>query len=596
MAWAVLLAGGGVPVAHGDVLPPEAYYAGLDTSDEAGLRAAVHALIRGHVRISYDNGNNWPILEAADALPGSPGTILDFYRNDAYATPSGRGGLYNREHMWPQSYGFPSSTDSVSGQGYYPRTDMHALFLTDSSYNSARGSSLFGTVGLPRSIRETVLNAGRGGGPQTYPGNHNWDATGADVWEVWNGRRGDAARALLYMDVRYAGGTHPVGATPEPDLILTDNDALVMPTTASTAYMGRLANVLAWNVEDAVDALERQHHEAVAAAQENRNPFIDYPSLAECLHGGDCTGVPPINPQGVAALRRSAGARLSWFAREEADLAGYHLYGATTSEGPWTRLNSTLLTGTFAEVSLTPAVESFLTVRAIDTEDNESPNGIVVSVTPGERIELLAESFEGPAGTDFTITGGTASEPQDYFGRFNFATAPSGLTVSTSGVQGVHFMAGEDTNSGGTSLPANGIHTVQLAPATTTGYSALEVSLLVGGSGAGYDSQALSNGDYLRVLVSVDGAADQLVGQLTKMAPSGSNGPLGIDRNLDGQAEESLDFSSGVVRVTFSIPAMGNTVVTRLVSRFDAGDEEIVYDDVRLSGVAPASGTNWIVY
>ncbi len=45
-------------------------------------------------------------------------------------------------------------------------------------------------------------------------------------FEVWPGRRGDVARALFYMDVRYEGDPHRDGSL-EPDLILTDERELI---------------------------------------------------------------------------------------------------------------------------------------------------------------------------------------------------------------------------------------------------------------------------------------------------------------------------------------------------------------------------------
>ena len=94
---------------------------------------------------------------------------------------------------------------------------------------------------------------GAGGGSGTYPGQSNWTTTG--IWETWIGRRGDVARALFYLDVRYAGGTHGVTGAAEPDLILTDDASLVATsgTNASVAHMGRLSVLLAWHAEDPVE-------------------------------------------------------------------------------------------------------------------------------------------------------------------------------------------------------------------------------------------------------------------------------------------------------------------------------------------------------
>jgi hypothetical protein len=140
----------------------------------------------------------------------------------------------------------------------------------------------------------TEANDGRGGAGGGYPGDSNWQ-TGMfteGIWEVWNGRRGDVARALLYMDVRYAGGSHGITAVAEPDLILTDDLQLIDGSNTgqneAVGYMGLLSVLLDWHRQDPVDAVEMQHHETVASFQGNRNPFIDHPEWAACVFEDQC--------------------------------------------------------------------------------------------------------------------------------------------------------------------------------------------------------------------------------------------------------------------------------------------------------------------
>ena len=98
--------------------------------------------------------------------------------------------------------------------------------------------------------------------------------------------------ALMYMDVRYAGGTHSVTGASEPDLILTDDEQLIDSSRTGqnepTGYMGMLSVLLEWHRQDPVDAVETRHHETVASFQGNRNPFIDHPEWAACVFEGQC--------------------------------------------------------------------------------------------------------------------------------------------------------------------------------------------------------------------------------------------------------------------------------------------------------------------
>ena len=97
-----------------------------------------------------------------------------------------------------------------------------------------------------------LVAGGVGGGSGIFPGNSNWTTPAGLLggFEVWSDRRGDIARALIYMDVRYEGGTHQSGAA-EPDLVLTDNESLIsLSATGSNlpvAYMGKLSVLLQWH-------------------------------------------------------------------------------------------------------------------------------------------------------------------------------------------------------------------------------------------------------------------------------------------------------------------------------------------------------------
>ena len=145
-------------------------------------------------------------------------------------------------------------------------------------YNSSRSNNPYRNCDATCTERTTLENNGQGGGSGEYPGNSNWreGAHETGTWETWIGRRGDVARALFYMDMRYEGGTHGDTGALEPDLILTDDNDLIVTTNtnADVAYMGMLTVLLQWHVEDPVDDLEHDRNDVVFSFQENRNPFI----------------------------------------------------------------------------------------------------------------------------------------------------------------------------------------------------------------------------------------------------------------------------------------------------------------------------------
>jgi endonuclease I len=284
----------------------DGYYDGIEATSPGALRAALHELIDDHQRFPYTSfdTDTWDVLEQADADQDEPNRVVGLYRNASFARQGGGNNAYNREHVWPRSYGFPDNDENLN----YPFTDMHSLFLSDADYNFARSNHPFDYCDDGCAEYATVENDGRGDQGAGYPGDSNWQ-TGEftdGTWEVWSGRRGDVARALMYMDLRYEGGVHGETGAAEPDLILTDDreriDSSNTGNNEAVGYMGMLSTLLEWHEQDPVDDIERQHHETVASFQGNRNPFIDRPEWAACVFQGVCS-----------AFTINAGITDAWF-------------------------------------------------------------------------------------------------------------------------------------------------------------------------------------------------------------------------------------------------------------------------------------------
>lgn len=276
--------GGGNPPGGG---PLEAYYDGVDTSSGAALKTSLHTIISDATKIPYSASttDTWDVLEQADEDLDHPSDVLGLYDNVSYAKAGGGNNDYNREHTWPNSYGFPDNVGSN-----YAYTDMHMLMLASIGYNGARGNLPYGTCNASCTEYATTYNDGSGGGSGTYPGNSNW--TNGTIWEVWKGKRGDVARAVLYMTVRFTGGTNPHTGYAEPNLVLTDNLAQIQITggnTTGTAYMGLKSVLLQWAASDPVDDAERLRNEVVYQYQGNRNPFVDHPEWVDCVFNDVCT-------------------------------------------------------------------------------------------------------------------------------------------------------------------------------------------------------------------------------------------------------------------------------------------------------------------
>jgi len=263
----------------------EPYYASVDASSAAALRASLHALIKDSTKIPYtaSTTDTWNALDFADEDPLDSSKILDAYKNTAYPKAGGGNNYYNREHTWPNSYGF-----SVDGPSNFAYTDLHMLMAADIGYNSTRSNLPYGNCTASCTELPTAAHNGRGGGSGTFPGNSNW--TNGTIFQAWSGMKGNVARAVLYMDIRYEGGTNSDTGYAEPDLRLTDTASQIVNTNgnASIAYMGLLSVLLQWSQQDPVDAYERIRNDAVQTYQHNRNPFVDHPEWIACIYQNAC--------------------------------------------------------------------------------------------------------------------------------------------------------------------------------------------------------------------------------------------------------------------------------------------------------------------
>ena len=506
---------------------PAGYYDTVNPSTPATLRTTLHEAIDDHTKIPYTSTatDTWNVLEAADQDPNDSGRVLDIYLNASYVKYGAGNTDYNREHSWPKSFGFPND-----GSTNYPYTDCHHLFIANDSYNSSRNNKPYGTAGGGGTEYTTLAYNGVGGGSGVYPGWSNWANT--TYWETWTDRRGDVARALMYLDVRYEGGTHGTTGVSEPDLILTDTLALIEASNTganiSTAYMGLLSVLVQWHIQDPVDDKERARNDVVYAFQGNRNPFIDHPEWADCLFAGTCGGgdtTPPAAPTGLTATAGDGSVSLDWADNGESDLALYTVYRSTTPGGGYTSLGNVTISA-FNDNGAANGTTYYYVVTASDASANESAQSAEASATPqggggggpatvwinefhydnsgtdtGEFVEVAGTAgvdltgwtvvgYNGSGGAAYKTVnlGGTIADQQGGFGTLSFAFtsmqngAPDGLALVDGTGAMVEFLSyeGAFTGSGGA---ADGIVSTDIGVAETTS-TTVGFSLQLAGTGS----------------------------------------------------------------------------------------------------------------
>ncbi|MBU1937975.1 lamin tail domain-containing protein [bacterium] len=206
-------------------------------------------------------------------------------------------------------------------------------------------------------------------------------------------------------------------------------------------------------------------------------------------------------------------------------------------------------------------------------------------VAQGATI-IVAESFETGPGTGYSVVPdfcNTATATSDYCSLYTTGTAHD-LSTGLGSIDGDQFVAGEDMNGSGGCLPTDAIYTVTLDAATVTGYTDLKVTLALNGNDyLCYDALALglTNQDYLQIYRNMDGGGDVLIGQFTGMGPA-SNTKLALDTDLDGWGDVEIADYANLVDYSFNVGTTGNSLVVKVVWRFESGNEEIVFDNLRL--------------
>ncbi len=269
------------------------YYTNLEGKNGSTLFSAVVTATGGvkhtYTKLTYDE--LWTAYITSDVYPtghAHAGKIWDMYANCYYATSAHVtqmkaecDGGYNREHSLPKSWFGGSSDYKNTNQG----CDLVHLVPTDAYVNSDRGNYAFGEVGtvvkqFEISKRGTSVNT-LSVSKSTISGTSV--STGAPtVFEPADDYKGDFARIYFYMRAHY----------PSLNLAQADGGTKHFSSTTSAASDSKygltdysVILLMKWHRQDPVSQKEIDRNNAIEKMQGNRNPFVDYPCLAEYLWG-----------------------------------------------------------------------------------------------------------------------------------------------------------------------------------------------------------------------------------------------------------------------------------------------------------------------
>jgi endonuclease I len=251
---------------------PAGYYDSSSGLTGNELKSSLHQIIDNHIEFPYTSNNTdvWDILKEADRDPNNTNNVIGIYSgfsmvaSEEYANGNG----WNREHVWAKSRGDFGTT---LGAG----TDAHHLRAADISTNSARNNRNFDNCTDPYTDESGIYS-----GPT-----ESFTSSSEYVWQPRASVKGDVARMLFYMTVRYEG------TNGEQDLELTE---VLLSDTDKTPFHAKTATLLQWHKEDPVDAAERTRNDIVYSYQQNRNPFIDHPEYVCEIYTCDAANAAPV--------------------------------------------------------------------------------------------------------------------------------------------------------------------------------------------------------------------------------------------------------------------------------------------------------------
>lgn len=249
---------------YGNVISsaPNGYYSSLNGLSGSNLKQALQDIIANPTVVRAHNyGDIYDILRTADVNPANNNQVWLMYVEQGRSkldqqTDNSIIGKWNREHIYCQSRGgFQDGTSSTAdGINVWLPTnandilaghaDAHHIRAEDGQENSSRNNRNYGV-------------------------DYNGPTGTQGSW------KGDVARALFYMAVRYNG------------LNVVNGNVAETPS----GFIGDLTTLLQWHNQDPPDDFEMHRNNYIYTWQFNRNPFIDYPQLVNYIFGNQTNDV-----------------------------------------------------------------------------------------------------------------------------------------------------------------------------------------------------------------------------------------------------------------------------------------------------------------
>ena len=233
---------------------PFGYYDSAIGKKGATLKTALFNIIKNHTQLEYYSSSSY--FMTTDWNPG--GYFWDMYSNNKRTSWTS---ALNREHNLPKSWWSTSPETTVA------YSDLHNLYPSDAIANSAKLNYPLGEVTGNPEFTNGVVKVGT----------NNFPGYNGTVFEPDDEYKGDFARDYMYVVTcyeNYASNWRSTGTSS----MLFNNTYPVFKSYAVNL-------LLKWHKNDPVGEKETKRNNAVYTIQNNRNPFIDYPVLADYIWG-----------------------------------------------------------------------------------------------------------------------------------------------------------------------------------------------------------------------------------------------------------------------------------------------------------------------
>ena len=253
------------------------FYNSANGLKDGALKDALKSLIRDHTAIPYGSGasSTWGVFFYSDR--NDEGYMMDMYCDEwSYVSnPGDVASGCNIEHSFAKSWWGGNKNDAYK--------DCYHLNPSNSTANSARSN-------YPLGVPETDIKTS--GSLKVGKIHHPTLNVDFSVFEPKDEYKGDFARAYFYMATCYGHWSNG-----DIDEVLSQyNGWRVDNAQVGSKYAMQNDNYLEfqpweqeiliqWHRQDPVSEKEIKRMDAVSNFQHNRNPFIDYPYLAEFIWG-----------------------------------------------------------------------------------------------------------------------------------------------------------------------------------------------------------------------------------------------------------------------------------------------------------------------